>query len=53
MTLDRLKAEERDLSTEVKIEFSRVSGNGGNLTVNEEPAVYKAGKSRKAAKRKT
>ncbi len=53
MTLDRLKAEERGLPTEVKIEFSRVSGNGGNLTVNEEPAVYRAGKSRKAAKRKT
>ena len=53
MTLDRLKTEERGLSAEVKIEFSRVSGNGGNLTVNEEPAVYKAGKSRKTAKRKT
>ncbi len=53
MTLDRLKADEQGLSTEVKIEFSRMSGNGGNLTVNEEPAVYKAGKSRKAAKRKT
>jgi len=53
MTLDRLKVEERGLSAEFKIEFSRVSRNGGNLTVNEEPAVYKAGKSRKAAKCKT
>ncbi len=53
MTLDRLKEEERDLSAEVKIEFSRVNGDGGNLTVNEEPAIYKAGKSRKAAKHKT
>ena len=45
MTLDRLKTEERGLSTEVKIEFSKMSGNGGNLTINEEPAFYKAGKS--------
>jgi len=48
--LTRLKAEERGLPTEVKVEFSGVSGNGGNLTVNEEPAVYKRGKSRKPAK---
>jgi DNA modification methylase len=53
MALDRLTTEERGLSTEVKIEFSRMNGNGENLTVNEETAVYKAGKSRKAAKRKT
>jgi site-specific DNA-methyltransferase (adenine-specific) len=53
MTLDRLKKEERDLFREVKIEFSRVRDNGGNLAVHEEPAVYKAGKRRKAAKRKT
>ena len=53
MTLDRLKAEELGLPAEVRIEFSRVSGNGGNPTVNEEPALYKAVKSRKAAKRKT
>jgi modification methylase len=51
MTLDRLKAEEGGLSAEVKIEFSRVSRNSGNLTVNEEPGVYKAGKSRKATQR--
>jgi len=53
MALDRLTAEERGLSTEVKIEFSRMNGNGENLTVNEETAVYKAGKSRKSAKHKT
>jgi site-specific DNA-methyltransferase (adenine-specific) len=53
MTLDRLKAEEWGLTAEVRIEFSRMSGNGGGLTANEEPAVYKAGKSKKAAKRKT
>jgi modification methylase len=53
MIFDRLKAEERGSSTEVKIDFSKVSGNGGNLTVNEETAVYKAGKSGKAAKHKT
>ena len=53
MTLDRLKAEERGLVSEVNIEFSRLRDKGGNLYVNEEPAVYKAGKSRKAAKRKT
>jgi hypothetical protein len=30
-----------------------MNGNGENLTVNEETAVYKAGKSRKAVKHKT
>jgi modification methylase len=53
MALDRLTREERSLSTEVKIEFLRMNGNGEDMTVNEETPVYKAGKSRKAAKHKT
>ena len=53
MTLDRLKKEERALFREVQIEFSSMRDNGRNLTVNEDPAVYKAGKSRKAVKHKT
>ncbi|MBI5635077.1 MAG: site-specific DNA-methyltransferase [Nitrospirae bacterium] len=51
MTLDRLRKEERDLFRGVKVEFSRVSDKGANLTVNEEPAVYggneRNGKSKK------
>ncbi len=53
MTLDRLKKEGKDLFREVKLEFSRVRDKGRNLTVNEEPAAYKPGKSKKAVKHKT
>ena len=51
MTLDRLKAEEKGLAAEVKIEFERMNGNGGNLAVNEEPAVYGKKEKKKTAKR--
>jgi len=52
MTLDRLKTEERDLSREVKIEFSKAADKAEHLAVKEEFAAYKAGKSRKTSKRK-
>ncbi len=53
MTLNRLKAERRALSGEVKIEFSRADDNRGNLVVEKEMAGYGVRKSRKKSKRKT
>lgn len=53
MTLNRLKAERRALSGEVKIEFSRADDNRGNLVAGEEMAVYGVKKSRKKVSAKT
>ncbi len=53
MTMNRLKAERRALSGEVKIEFSRAYDNRGNLVVGEEMAGYGVRKGGRKSKRKT
>jgi site-specific DNA-methyltransferase (adenine-specific) len=56
MTLNRLKAEGRDLFRETKIEFSKTGDNGRSLAVSEETSTYKDkykdNKNRKASKRR-
>ncbi len=53
MTLNRLKAEGRDLFREANVEFSREGDNGRSFVVREEVAGYKVRKKRKTSKRKT
>jgi DNA modification methylase len=53
MTMNRLKAERRALSGEVKIEFPRADDNRGNLVAGEEIAGYRVKKGGRKSKRKT
>ncbi len=53
MALNRLKAEEQNLSGEVRIEFSKAGDNWEKFVVQEELAEYKAKKKKKPSKRKT
>ena len=52
--MNRLKAERRALSGEVKIEFSKADDNRGNLVAGEEMAVYgvRRGPKKASAKKK-
>ena len=51
MALHRVRTEGSDLFREVEIEFARMVDNGGDLVVQEEPAVY-GGKARKKTPRR-
>lgn len=52
MALNRLRAESHNLSGKVAIEFSKISGNGGSLTVKEELSVYVGKSSKRTSIRK-
>ncbi len=51
MALHRLRTEGRDLFRHAEIVFSRMDDNGGNLIVQEEPAVYRGKEGKKKSKR--
>ncbi len=51
MALHRLRTEGRDLFRDAEIVFSRMGDSGGNLIVQEEPAVYRGKGVKKKAKR--
>jgi modification methylase len=52
LILKRLSEESHNLSGKVVIEFSKISGNGGSLTVNEELSVYGVKSSKSTSMRK-
>jgi modification methylase len=52
LILKRLSEESHNLSGKVAIEFSKISGNGVSLTVNEELSVYGGNSSKSSSMRK-